>query len=442
MSSETAIEARGLGKAYRLYTRKRDRLLQVLSRDPSKFYREHWALHPIDLAVERGEAVAIIGRNGSGKSTFLQLVCGMLEPTCGEVTVRGRVAPLLELGAGFHPDFTGRENVHLSGAILGLSRAEIDSRFDAIADFAEIGEFLDQPVKRYSTGMTARLAFAVAAHVDADILVVDEILAVGDAGFTAKCMRYIRRFRERGTLFFVSHDISAVLSLCDRAVWLDSGRVRSIGPAKEVCHAYEASLQIRDDVDAAFRSGGSAHDDSASNHATIDEREERLQDSVHRNELQLFEFDPDAEHFGYGSAVIEHVEMLDSKGQPAGVLDGGEIVELVIHARSREDIDQPIVGFYLKNALGQALFGDNTYLTCLDRPARLAAGKPLEARFRFQMPYLPAGDFSIAVAIADGTQQDHTQHHWLEAALFFKVQNTHVGRGLIGIPMISIEMKT
>jgi lipopolysaccharide transport system ATP-binding protein len=441
MSSETSISSRGLGKAYPLYAHKRDRFFQAFLRGRKRLYQEHWALHPVDLDVEQGEAVAIVGRNGSGKSTFLQLVCGMVEPTCGEVTVRGRVAPLLELGAGFHPEFSGRENVYLSATILGLARHQINDRFDEIAAFAEIGEFIDQPVKRYSTGMCARLAFAVAAHVDADILVVDEVLAVGDAGFTAKCMRYIRTFRERGTLFLVSHDVSAVLSLCDRAVWLEAGHVRDIGPAREVCQSYEASLHIRDDVDSEFVTGGTAHPNATTNLPDQDHRSELLERSVHRNEIELFHFDPDAEHFGYGRAKIEHVVLLDVEGRPTNVLHGGEVVELVVSVRSEETIDQPIVGFYVKNPLGQALFGDNTYLTYRERPVRLVPGDRLDARFRFQMPYLPAGNFSIAVAVAEGTQADHTQHHWLETALLVKVHATHVGHGLVGIPMLTIEMK-
>ncbi len=442
MSSEPVIETRGLGKAYRIYNRNRDRFLQTFVGRRRKLYHEHWALHPIDLEVHRGEAVAIVGRNGSGKSTFLQLVCGTLEPTCGEATVRGRIAPLLELGAGFHPDFTGRENVYLSGTILGLGREEIDDRFEQIVEFAEIGDFIDQPVARYSSGMYARLAFAVAAHVDADILVVDEILAVGDAAFTQKCMRFIRRFRERGTLFFVSHNVDAVLSLCDRAVWLEAGHARAIGPAKDVCHAYEASLHIRNDVDAEFRSGGSSHSVATSRTPHSDPRSAVLMRSEHCNELELFHFDPETQHFGYGAARIEYAELLDADSRPASVLQGGEIVELVISVRAQESIDQPIVGFYIKNRLGQALFGDNTYLSYANHPFRLAAGHRIEARFRFQMPYLPAGDFAIAVAVANGTQQDHSQHHWLEEALQFKVHTSQVVHGLVGVPMISIEIKT
>lgn len=204
------------------------------------YYDTYWALRDVTLDVSRGESVAIIGRNGSGRSTLLQTICGTLTPTTGTATVRGRVAALLELGAGFNPEFTGRENVFLSAAILGLT--EIRERYDATAEFAGIGDFIEQPVKLYSSGMYARLAFAVAAHVDADVLIIDEILAVGDAAFTQKCMRFIRQFKKRGTLLFVSHDSTSVINLCDRALWLDRGTVRELGPSKDVCHNYLASI--------------------------------------------------------------------------------------------------------------------------------------------------------------------------------------------------------
>lgn len=205
MSSEIAIKAQGLGKSYLIYAKPQDRLKQMILRW-RKYYQEYWAVQNVDLTIRRGEAVGIIGRNGSGKSTLLQMIAGTLQPNSGGLSVEGRVAPLLELGAGFNPEFTGRENVRLAAAILGLTASEIHERQDAIIDFAGIGDFVDQPVKTYSSGMFARLAFAVAAHVDADILIIDEILAVGDAAFTQKCMRFIRQFKEKGTLLFVSHD--------------------------------------------------------------------------------------------------------------------------------------------------------------------------------------------------------------------------------------------
>ena len=217
---ETVIEVQDAGKCYLIYERPQDRLKQMLWCGHRRYYREFRALHEVSFSVRRGETVGVIGRNGSGKSTLLKLLCGTLKPTTGTLSVQGRIAALLELGTGFNPEFTGRENVYLNAAILGLSDAEIEQYLPEILAFADIGEFIDQPVKTYSSGMAVRLAFAVVAHVRADILVIDEALAVGDVFFVQKCMRFLRKFQKQGTLFFVSHDTGAVINLCDRVLWL------------------------------------------------------------------------------------------------------------------------------------------------------------------------------------------------------------------------------
>ena len=211
---------------------------KCLGRQPAQYYREVPAVENVSFEVKKGETLGIIGRNGSGKSTLLQLIVGTLSPTSGTVEMDGRVAALLELGAGFHPEFTGRENVFLNGALLGLSQQDIEAQLDEMLAFADIGASIDQPVKTYSSGMVVRLAFAVMAHVKADILVIDEALAVGDAFFVQKCMRFLRAFMERGTVLFVSHDSAAVLSLCRKALWLEHGRIAGIGEAKTVCDGY------------------------------------------------------------------------------------------------------------------------------------------------------------------------------------------------------------
>jgi lipopolysaccharide transport system ATP-binding protein len=438
--SEPVIEAEGLGKAYAIFKRPQDRLKQMLCRGRRKYYDEFWALRDVTLRVARGETVGLIGRNGSGKSTFLQLVCGTLTPSCGRIAVHGRIAALLELGAGFNPEFTGRENVYLAATVLGLSAEEVDARYPAIAEFAGIGDFIEQPVKMYSSGMYARLAFAVAAHVDADVLIVDEILAVGDNAFTQKCMRYIQRFRERGTLFFVSHDTSQVINLCDRVVWLENGQMREIGPAKDVCHHYLADLFSERDTSNSFRIGGSRQ--SPPPPAPVeDSRKELLQSSQHRNLIDIFDFNDEGPWFGSQGARILSVELLDRAGQRPAALEGGEQTVLRILCRAEQPLHGPILGFYIKDRLGQNLFGDNTYLTYRQSPLQVAAGQAFTASFRFQMPYLPTGDFSIAAAIAEGTQEDHVQHHWLDDALFFRVHSSHVIRGLVGIPMLEIRLE-
>lgn len=249
---EIVIDAINLSKRYEIYKTPRDRLKQLLlplfygvlgrvtRRQQPQYYREFWALHGISFQIRRGETLGILGRNGSGKSTLLQLICGTLSPSTGAVKVTGRISALLELGSGFNPEYTGRENVFLNGQILGLTRQEIESRYQAIVDFADIGDFIDEPIKTYSSGMVVRLAFSVAVNVEPEIFVVDEALAVGDMPFQIKCFAHLRKLRNSGTsILFVSHDISTIRSFCDRALYLDHGNCLAIGPANDVCRQYE-----------------------------------------------------------------------------------------------------------------------------------------------------------------------------------------------------------
>jgi ABC-type polysaccharide/polyol phosphate transport system ATPase subunit len=251
-NEEIIIDAKNLSKRYEIYATPRDRLKQMMIpgllgmifdtevRSLPQYFREFWALHEISFQVKKGETLGIVGRNGSGKSTLLQLICGTLSPTTGQISVKGRISALLELGSGFNPDHTGRENVFLNGQILGLTQQEVELKYQDIVDFADIGDFIDQPLKTYSSGMVVRLAFSVAVNVEPEILVVDEALAVGDMPFQIKCFAHLRKLRDRGaSILFVSHDLSAVRSFCDRAVYLDHGKCLIIGTANEVCKQYE-----------------------------------------------------------------------------------------------------------------------------------------------------------------------------------------------------------
>src|SRR5688572_5455809 len=236
---DAAIEVSGLGKRYEIYDRPYQRLLQTILRGRRTFFREFWALSDVTLTVRRGETVGLVGRNGSGKSTLLQLVAGTLHPTMGSVRTTGRIAALLELGSGFNPEFTGRENVYLNGAILGISRREMSEAFAAIEAFADIGDFIDQPVKTYSSGMIVRLAFSVAVHVTPDILIVDEALSVGDTAFQSKCLARIRQMQKSGVaILLVSHSANTIIEFCDRAAYLDRGRLVVVGNCREVLERY------------------------------------------------------------------------------------------------------------------------------------------------------------------------------------------------------------
>jgi lipopolysaccharide transport system ATP-binding protein len=441
MSSDVAIRAAGVGKCYHIYKSPGDRLRQLLWRGRRQLFEKFWAVRGVSFEIERGETVGIIGRNGSGKSTLLQLVCGTLLPTEGSVDVHGRVAAMLELGAGFNPEFTGRENVFLNGQILGLTRTQLDARFDSIAAFADIGAFLDQPVKTYSSGMVVRLAFAVMAHVDADILVIDEALAVGDALFTQKCMRYLRAFRERGTLLFVSHDTAAVANLCHRALWLEQGKVRMAGPSKAVCEAYlERLFESLQGKSAATEVRKPTPMNPSG--PPVDQRLRYLNASPYRNDLELANFDPSAASFGKGGANVTDVTLSDEEGNRLAWVVGGETVTLTIRAVALRPLHRTIIGFFVRDRLGQNLFGDNTYLATQDEPLSVDEGALVEARFVFDMPLLPVGDYSINVAIAEGDQGAHVQHQWIHDALIFKSHASSVTHSLIGIPMrdVAIEL--
>lgn len=463
-SDDSIIRVDGLGKRYEIYAQPADRLKQMilprLGRAVGKkglaYFNEFWALRGVSFDVRRGETMGIIGRNGSGKSTLLQMVCGTLHPTEGTVQVRGRIAALLELGAGFNPEFTGEENVYLSGLLYGISESELRKRYQSIVDFADIGEFIKQPVKTYSSGMYVRLAFAIAAHVDADTLVIDEALSVGDVRFTQKCMRYLREFQKRGTLLFVSHDTGAVTSLCSRAVWLDSGRMVMDGSAREVVERYLAEQHAADR--ASLGESVSVHVSTATAHVAaeentmghhgmpvdvLDPRKSVLNGEATRNLIEIFEFDPtqiDSE-FGAGSAHITDVRLLDGNGEEHHLTAGGEVADLVIEAVVSDSLEAPIFGFYVKDRLGQRLFGDNTYLSYRDHPVYARVGTRLRAHFRFRMPVLPSGDYSVDVALANGTQENHTQQHWIHDALTFKASESTMRCGLVGIPMHAIQIE-
>jgi lipopolysaccharide transport system ATP-binding protein len=454
---DRAIVVDGVGKCYQIYERPQDRLKQALvprlarlmGLRHSNYFRDFWALRDVSLTVARGETVGIIGRNGSGKSTLLQIVCGTLTPTHGNVAISGRIGALLELGSGFNPEFTGRENVYMNGTVLGMDTTEIDAKYDAIVAFADIGDFIDQPVKTYSSGMYVRLAFAVIAHADADILVIDEALSVGDVFFGQKCMRFLRDFQKHGTVLFVSHDAGAVINLCDRVVWMDDGRVAMDGPAKTVCEAYLASTYGHRSNRIAAPSAettASLPDDLAdvedaqrSDHAASGSDD--FDPALDQSRMRVFRFDPERAGFGDGGATMLSVRLESSDSRPLVQLSGGEIVRLIVQAQANRDIPRPIVGFLLKDRLGQHLFGTNTCIGDDSSVPAIAKGRTIEAIFEFRMPYLPPGHYTIDVAIADGNALEHVQAVWVYDALVLESICETRSTGLVGIPYRAIALR-
>lgn len=449
MSSENsfdyAIEVTGLSKCYQIYDKPVDRLKQMLMRGRKQYFKEFWALKDVSFKIKKGESVGIVGRNGSGKSTLLQMICGTLNPTSGQITAKGRVAALLELGAGFNPEFTGVENVYMAASLYGLNTTEVDRRLEAIVAFADIGEHINQTVKTYSSGMYVRLAFAVIAHVDADILVVDEALAVGDAFFTQKCMRYIRNFqRNGGTLLFVSHDTGAVSNLCDKAILLKDGALIKMGVPKDVSEHYLATLySAEQQVDNNLGNENKSTEIEKQEVVEYrDVRESIINACSLRNDIEVFSFEGHGNAFGNGGAEIFSVKVLDSLYKPVACFVGGEEIILEIKCLAHQDILSPIIGFQFKDRLGQVLFCDNTYLAFMKQPVAIKHGETVSARFEFRLPILPTGSYSICPAIADGNQNEHVQLHWLNDALILQVNASSVVMGLIGLAVRKIELES
>ncbi len=407
------IAVHNLYKSYRLYAKPSERLKEVLfpwKRRHSLFH----ALQDVSFEVRAGEHLGIIGVNGAGKSTLLQLLAGVLTPSSGSLLVNGRAAALLELGAGFNPQLTGRENVTFLASILGVGGEKTASFLEDIIDFAELGEFIDQPVKVYSTGMFARLAFAMNIASLPDILIVDEALAVGDAFFQQKCLRRMKAYRERGTILFVSHDIGSVMNLCQQVLWLDHGRVREHGPAKEVCEHYLASSYQQvfakpEDILAEIQ--GVAFEKPQ------EPPEPDGLDPVRRGTAQL-EAHPVSElegkeSFGEGDArllrcTLENLTSGEAHFQP------NDACRLTMYFHCQKDIASLIAGFHFKDRLGQAIFGTNSYR--IGKRWTCRAGRVYAAVFEFELPDLISAEYLLTLAIAEGTLKTHRQLHWVHDA--------------------------
>ena len=415
MESKNAIEIKNLSKMYRLYSKPSDRLKDSFGFGKKKRYREHYALRDVSFNVREGECVGIIGTNGSGKSTILKIITGVLAPTSGEVSVHGRISALLELGAGFNPEYSGLENVYLNGSMIGFSREEIDAKLQSILDFADIGEFIHQPVKTYSSGMFVRLAFAVAINIDPEILIVDEALSVGDVFFQAKCYRKFEEFKEMGkTILFVSHDLSSIGKYCDRVVLLNKGEKLAEGGAKEMVNLYRRVLVNQyDDADleegaenAEAGQDGQLTDGTAGENVSKKEHAgggRAMKDSLNLNPKVL----------EYGSKLGEIVDFAirDDTGMITNVIEKGKEFSVQMKVRFQADVNDPIFAFTLKDLKGTEITGTNTmYEHTPVKPQK--AGDVREITFKQIMP-LEAGEYMLCLGCTGYKDGDFTVFHRL-----------------------------
>ena len=450
--NEKLIEVRQVSKYYQAMRRKRDMARKLLGIETEKIERVN-VLEKITFDLNRGEAVGIIGKNGCGKSTLLQIICGTLTQTTGEVIRRGKIAALLELGSGFNMEFTGKENIYLNGMIMGLKRKEIEEKLEEIISFSGIGEFIDQPVKTYSSGMIVRLAFAIMTRVEADILVIDEALAVGDALFNQKCIRYIKEFKKKGSILFVSHDTNAVMSLCDRAILISGGKIAKHGTPKETVEHYMQEIQV-DMNSGAFINDENIEEDIYKESSTKeidfvkwkDYRAEIINQSNEPNRIRLSKVctednyidDITSEKIGGIKAFMKSEKNMNG----TKFIEGGEVVELVIEAEVIKDINCIICGFIMKNEKGLTLLGDNTENSLMSKEKVIATeGSRIKATFIFTMPLLPVGNYAITVSVAEGNQSNHRILKWRNDAILLESLYSGVAAGLAGVPMHTIKME-
>ena len=401
-----AVEFQGVSKSYAIYESPGDRLRELLALNRIRRHRDFQALEDLTFEVKRGETFCIVGENGSGKSTLLQMVAGILQPTSGTVAVNGRVSALLELGAGFNPEFSGRDNVYLNGSILGLTSRQIDRRYADIEAFAEIGDFINQPVKTYSSGMVVRLAFAVAINVDPEILLVDEALAVGDIYFRQRCMRKVHELRGRGvTILFVSHATADVKAVGDRVLWLDRGRLVEVGNPDRVIAKYLAAMVQKDS--------------RYLRHQASQDAERPAGEGVRAPEI--VETIPNIDHrYGDGRARVIGIAMLNEQGEPLHQIEPATRIVVRISVRAEEHVAAPNVGFMLRNHLGVDFSGTNTIREG-HRLQPMGPGDIYTVDFHLELPELYPASFSFSPAIADGDLTEYQMCDWIDNALVLQM---------------------
>jgi len=420
VAEDIVISVKNLTKTYTLYDSHADRVKETFHPLRKKYHRPFNALTNVSFDVKKGETLGIIGRNGSGKSTLLQTICGILQPTSGSIEVNGRISALLELGAGFNPEFTGRQNVYINGAILGLKHEEINARFDEIATFADIGDFIDQPVKTYSSGMYVRLAFAIAINVNPDILVVDEALAVGDIYYQHKCMHRMKELIQNGnTIVFVSHDMSAVKSLCKEAILLDNGVIIKNGEAEQVVNEYYYQIIQREqgDVNRIWFKGNTEDNEQSSNDKMT------KTDFVFKRNEEFLKRTKDTRS-GTGEARIQNVELLNNTRESITQCMFNQLIVVRGYIEFFIDCDKPNVGFIIRDKNGIDMIGTNLFVEKVHVPNK-KAGDLLVVDFKFRN-ILQDGTYSITFAVSKSDDQGKYNiktYDWVDNALVFSTES-------------------
>lgn len=399
---KVAIQVNGLEKAYKLYDKPSDRLKEALGLNRKRKYKEHYALKGVDLTIYQGETVGIIGTNGSGKSTILKIITGVLNPTSGNVAVNGRISALLELGAGFNMEYNGIENIYLNGTMIGFSKKEIDAKLDDILSFADIGDYVYQPVKTYSSGMFVRLAFAVAINIDPEILIVDEALSVGDVFFQAKCYHKFEEFKKMGkTIVFVSHDLSSISKYCDRVVLLNQGVKLGEGNPKEMIDAYKQVLVGQ--YTAPEKEEESLLDDK--------DIEAAAAASVNRKNEEAAVVNPELLEYGTKAAVIEEYKITDDIGRNTGAVLKGKKCSVQMKVRFLQDIEAPIFAFTIKNIKGVEITGTNTMVEKAFLES-VKAGSVMEVTFT-QIMNLQGGEYLLSLGVTGFEKEEFQVYHRL-----------------------------
>lgn len=404
--SDVAIRVDNVSKLYKLYDKPSDRLKESLGLTRKKLYKEHYALHNVSFDVKRGETVGIIGTNGSGKSTILKIITGVLNPSGGHVEIDGRISALLELGAGFNMEYTGIENIYLNGTMIGFSREEIDAKMQDILDFADIGDFVHQPVKTYSSGMFVRLAFAVAINIDPEILIVDEALSVGDVFFQAKCYKKFEDFKKMGkTILFVSHDLGSISKYCDRVVLLNRGKKLAEGTPKEMVSMYKRIMVNQDKAEeiAAHQMDMSAFDEEEEK-----EIKEAVCEGLWKNHYNL---NPNVDEYGNGAAEIEDFAIIDENGNYTNAIVKGTRFRLKSKVKFKQDVHDPIFTYTFKNIQGVAITGTNTMYEKKDVPLA-KEGETYVATFEQDM-FLQGGEYLLSMSCTGYRDGEFQVYHRL-----------------------------